>query len=83
MEWPTQWKSYTLQPQILRTCKIVYNEAAPLMYAINTMTFHHPSDANMFVRAISSPDFAREITNLSLNIKAQNKRNTYSIRAHE
>jgi hypothetical protein len=74
VEWPTQWKMYGMQPQLLRTCHIVYEEAAPLLYTLNNMTFHHPSDANMFVRAISSPDFAREITNLSLHIKAQDTR---------
>ena len=74
IEWPTQWRSNTLQPQLLRTCKIVYSEAAPLLYALNTMTFHHPSDANMFVRAISSPILSRHIANLNLHIKAQDTR---------
>lgn len=74
VEWPTQWKMYGLQPQLVRTCRIVYEEAAPLLYTLNNMTFHHPSDANMFVRAISSPDFSRDITALSLHIKAQDTR---------
>lgn len=74
MEWPTQWKMYGLQPQLLRTCRTIYEEAAPLLYTLNDMTFHHPSDANMFVRAISSPDFARDITSLCLHIKAQDTR---------
>lgn len=74
MEWPTLWKAYGLQPQLLRTCRIIYNEAAPLLYTLNNMTFHHPSDANMFVRAISSPALARHIAYLSLHIKAQDTR---------
>lgn len=74
VEWPTQWKTYGLQPQMFRTCKIIYDEAAPLLYTLNNMTFHHPSDANMFVRAISSPHLARDISNLSLHIKAQDTR---------
>ena len=74
MEWPSLWKSYHLQPQLLRTCRIIYNEAAPLLYTLNNMTFHHPSDANMFVRAISSPVLAKHTANLSLHIKAQDTR---------
>ena len=74
VEWPTLWKAYNLQPQLLRTCKIIFNEAAPLLYTLNDMTFHHPSDANMFVRAISSPPLARNISTLSLHIKAQDTR---------
>jgi hypothetical protein len=74
VEWPTQWKMYGLQPQLFRTCRIIYEEAAPLLYTLNNMTFHHPSDANMFVRAISSQDFSRDISSLSLHIKAQDTR---------
>ena len=73
VEWPTLWRAYALQPQLLRTCRIIYNEAAPLLYTLNNMTFHHPSDANMFVRAVSSV-LSRYIANLSLHIKAQDTR---------
>ena len=74
VEWPTGWRALSLQPQLLRTCKIVHDEATPLLYSLNAMTFHHPSDANMFVRAISSPYDSRYIANLSLHIKAQDTR---------
>ena len=74
LEWPTSFKAYILQPQLLRTCKIIYDEAAPLLYTLNNMTFHHPSDANMFVRAISAPSLSRHISNLSLHIRAQDTR---------
>ena len=74
VEWPSQVKMFGLQPQLFRTCRIIYDEAAPLLYTLNNLTFHHPSDGNMFVRAISSPDFSRDITSLSLHIKAQDTR---------
>ncbi|KAF7197961.1 hypothetical protein HII31_00675 [Pseudocercospora fuligena] len=79
VEWPrpTQFRlnsPYDLQPQLLRTCKIVHDEAAPLLYTMSSMTFHHPSDANVFVRAFASPIYGRQITNLSLHIKAQDSR---------
>lgn len=79
VEWPrpTQWRvksPYDLQPQLLRTCKIIHDEAAPLLYTLSNMTFHHPSDANVFVRAFASPIYARQISNLSLHIKAQDAR---------
>lgn len=74
VEWPTVWNAYALQPQLLRTCKIIHNEAAPLLYTLNKMTFHHPSDANMFVRAITNPMLSRHVASLSLHIKAQDTR---------
>lgn len=77
IEWPSLPGSnvvYGLQPQLLRTCKIIHEEATPLLYTLNIMTFHHPSDANMFVRAISSPKFSNRISNLSLHIKAADTR---------
>lgn len=79
VEWPrpSQWRiqnPYGLQPQLLRTCRIVRDEAAPLLYTLNNLTFHHPSDANIFVRAFASPIYAQQITNLSLHIKAQDMR---------
>lgn len=63
-----------LLPQLLRTCKIIYTESAPILYSINCLTFHHPSDANMFVRAIASPIYTRYIGTLSFHIKAQDTR---------
>ena len=74
VEWPTLRKAFGLQAQLLRTCKIIYNEAAPLLYTLNTMTFHHPSDANMFVRAATCPNLSRHVAYLSLHIRAQDTR---------
>lgn len=78
IEWPRARDSpifYDMQPQLLRICSIVHDEAAPLLYTLNTLTFHHPSDANMFVNALApSPMYGRHISNLSLHIKAQDVR---------
>ncbi|EME47532.1 hypothetical protein DOTSEDRAFT_69472 [Dothistroma septosporum NZE10] len=77
VEWPRPrdaHTSYDLQPQLLRTCRVIHNESAALLYTLNNMTFHHPSDANMFVRAIASSMHSQQVTNLSLHIKAQDMR---------
>lgn len=74
VEWPANWKPYKLQPQLLRTCWVVYKEAAPILYKANNITFHHPSDANMFVRAMTSTELSRQITMLGLHIKSQDTR---------
>lgn len=72
--YPSEIKAFGLQPQLLRACKIMYTEAAPLLYTLNIMTFHHPSDANMFVSAMSSTVMSRLISNLSLHVKTQDHR---------
>ncbi|SMR46372.1 unnamed protein product [Zymoseptoria tritici ST99CH_1E4] len=74
IEWPSLWRPYDLQPQLLRTCKIIRDEAGPLLYTLNAQMFHHPSDANIFVRAFTSPVFGQQITHLNLHIKAQDMR---------
>lgn len=78
VEWPALPGAkavYDLQPQILRTCKIIRDEAAPMLFSLNNLTFHHPSDANMFVRAIASPALSRRyVTHLSLHIKTSDTR---------
>jgi hypothetical protein len=74
LEWPTEHLQCGLQPQLLRTCKIIYNEAGPMLYTLNDMTFHHPSDANMFVRAVSSQRFSHHVSKLSLHIRATDTR---------
>ncbi|KAK5164553.1 uncharacterized protein LTR77_009759 [Saxophila tyrrhenica] len=74
VEWPSLFKACHLQPQLLRTCKIIHDEAAPLLYTLNNLTFHHPSDANMFVRAMASTIYAQQIQHLSLHIRAQDTR---------
>ncbi|KAK4545244.1 hypothetical protein LTR36_003424 [Oleoguttula mirabilis] len=79
---PVEWPSlpgakavYDLQPQLLRTCKIIRDEAAPMLFSLNNLTFHHPSDANMFVRAMATPALSRRyVTHLSLHVKATDTR---------
>jgi hypothetical protein len=74
IEWPSLWRPYGLQPQLLRTCKIIHDEAGPLLYSLNAQMFHHPSDANVFVRAFTSPALGKNITRLKLHIRAQDMR---------
>nr|POF23906.1 hypothetical protein CFP56_54842 [Quercus suber] len=62
------------QPQLLRTCRIIYEEASPVLYSSLSLAIYHPSDANMFVRAIASPVHSRHVAMLSLHIKAQDTR---------
>lgn len=72
--WPASQRRHMLQPQLLRTCKIVHDEAGPLLYSINDVIFHHPSDANIFVRAIASPLCPQYMSYLILSITAQDIR---------
>jgi hypothetical protein len=74
VEWPNMpdARSLYMAPQLLRTCKLIYAEALNVLYTSNRLSFAHPSDANMFVRAISSP--IGTITFLNLHVKAQDTR---------
>jgi hypothetical protein len=74
IDWPTLHNNAGLQPQLLRTCKIIHDEAAPLLYTSNMMSFHQPSDANMFARAMASPIYARRLTSIRLLIKSSDTR---------
>ncbi|KAF2216183.1 hypothetical protein CERZMDRAFT_116334 [Cercospora zeae-maydis SCOH1-5] len=75
IEWPRseahrKYNPYDIQTALLRTCRAVHSEATPLLYSLNNLTFHHPSDANVFVRAICDLHFGIRITSLSLHVKA-------------
>jgi hypothetical protein len=74
VEWPNMPDARPSQmaPSLLRTCKLVYAEAVNVLYTSNRLSFAHPSDANMFVHAISSP--IATITFLNLHVKAQDTR---------
>lgn len=74
VEWPNTPDARPLHmaPQLLRTCKLIYAEATSVLYTSNRLSFAHPSDANMFVRAIASP--IGTITFLNLHFKAQDNR---------
>ncbi|KAH9819873.1 hypothetical protein Tdes44962_MAKER00862 [Teratosphaeria destructans] len=78
VEWPPlpgMTLKYGIQAQLLRTCRIMHREAAPLLYSSNRLMFHHPSDANMFVRALADPVLARKcVQHVSLQIKAGDTR---------
>ncbi|KAK3116765.1 hypothetical protein LTR53_002531 [Teratosphaeriaceae sp. CCFEE 6253] len=67
--------SHGLQPALLRTCHLLHAEAAPLLYSLNTLAFHYPSDANIFVRAYADTRLGRRwIRSAALYIKATDTR---------
>ena len=74
VEWPNMPDAAPayMAPQLLRTCKLVYAEAVNVLYTSNRLSFAHPSDANMFVRAIASP--IATMTFLNLHVRAQDTR---------
>lgn len=74
VDWLEPCKEDELQPQLLRTCKTIYREAAALLYTRNIIAFHHPSDSNMFARAMACPTLSRKVANVCLHIKAQDTR---------
>jgi hypothetical protein len=65
--WPAERLAHSLQPQLLRTCWSVYEEAVGLLYS-NMMHFIHPSDTNMFLYA-HNPDLGRSVTRMLLQIR--------------
>lgn len=76
IRWPTPGKRQPLglQPALLRTCKIILSEAAPLLYTLNYFEWTHPSDANIFVRVHASIRFTRQIARVRLELKATDMR---------
>lgn len=67
--WPSLNLRTHLSPQLLRTCKMIYAEAAPVLYSQNRFHFTHPSDANMFLYN-HNPDLVREnVKKIQLVIK--------------
>jgi hypothetical protein len=75
--WPTTHLSAGLQPQLLRTCSAILQEAAPLLYSTNTFQFHHPSDCNMFLWA-HNPDLGRLVTTMILQARDKDVRSLWS-----
>lgn len=57
-----------VDPSILRTSRIIYAEAAPVLYSTNKLIFSHPSDANIFRHSIASP-LSYKISTLILRVK--------------
>ncbi|KAI5197338.1 hypothetical protein E4T39_07339 [Aureobasidium subglaciale] len=72
--WPTEHQSHNLTPQLLRTCRPIYEEAAHVLYQSNTPTFAHPSDANVFAHALSNRSFADLIPHVTLRIRSHDTR---------
>lgn len=72
--WPAQHQNLDLCPQLLRSCRAIYEEAAQVLYTANTLCFAHPSDANMFAHALSSRTHAMCIPHLTLRIRSQDAR---------
>ncbi|QDS77834.1 hypothetical protein FKW77_006253 [Venturia effusa] len=59
ISWPSLSLRTHLSPQLLRTCKMIYAEASPVLYSQNRFQFTHPSDANMFLYN-HNPDLIRQ-----------------------
>ncbi|KAG9695594.1 hypothetical protein KCU95_g6424, partial [Aureobasidium melanogenum] len=72
--WPVGHQSHNLSPQLLRTCRSIYEEAAHVLYQTNTLAFAHPSDANMFAHALSNRSFASLIPHVTLRIRSNDTR---------
>jgi hypothetical protein len=72
--WPTDHASHSLDPQLLRCCRPIYEEAAHVLYQTNTLTFAHPSDANMFAHALSNRSFACLIPHITLRVRSNDTR---------
>jgi hypothetical protein len=70
----SQSQPHALTPQLLRTCRPVYEEAAYILYTTNTPTFAHPSDANMFAHALTNRSFACLIPHITLRVRSTDTR---------
>ncbi|KAF2203467.1 hypothetical protein GQ43DRAFT_438792 [Delitschia confertaspora ATCC 74209] len=73
--WPnpvTPFPPRNLNPALLRTCRYVYEEAAPILYANNKFCFEHPSDCTVF-RVIASP-YSECIESVCFRIRSKDVR---------
>lgn len=68
--WPSTHLAAHLQPQLLRVCKPVYDEAAVILYTTTNLLFTHPSDANMFRRALASPLHAPLLPHFTIAVRS-------------
>lgn len=48
VETPSLVEPPSLFPSILHVCRLIYLEACPLLYSLNTFRFHHPSALSAF-----------------------------------
>lgn len=65
---PCDHPSPTCTTALLRTCHAIHDEATPLLYTTNKIIFSHPSDANMFRRALAS-DLSVYLSIIVLRVK--------------
>ena len=65
---PSDHSSTACTPSILRVCRAMHAEATPLLYTTNKLIFSHPSDANMFRRALAS-ELSTYLSTIVLRVK--------------
>lgn len=70
---PNPTRTLNLSPPLLRLSAAIHAEALPILYA-NTLSFAHPSDANMFRHALSSRSGAAGATRLQFRIRGHDAR---------
>lgn len=66
--WPTPTLQSHLHPALLRTNRQIHAEASRILYTTTNLSFAHPSDANMFRRALASPLYAPLLPHFTLRI---------------
>ncbi|KAF2396370.1 hypothetical protein EJ06DRAFT_559941 [Trichodelitschia bisporula] len=71
--WPIANLSAGICTPLLRVCRAVHRETWPLLYAKNTLSFAHPSDANMFLYAHNRAQ-ARMLKSLRLMVRDRDVR---------
>lgn len=70
ISWPSTHLSVGLQPQLLLTCKAIYEESAEILYTTTNLSFAHPSDANIFRRVLASQAFSSLLPHFTLRIRS-------------
>ena len=68
--WPSTHLHASLQPQLLRVCKPIYAESSEILYTTTNLSFAHPSDANIFRRALASQELALLLPHFTIRVKS-------------
>lgn len=76
--WPTLHLSTNLTPSILRTCKTIYQETAPILYSQNNLHFTHVSDLNIFPWTHNRTLATTHISHLQLHIQDTDYKSLWS-----
>lgn len=66
--WPNASQYHSINPALVRTSRQLHAEAAPVLYKANTLSFAHPSDANMF-HWTSAAAHSRSVASVVLHIR--------------